>query len=115
MKRKIILALSVVVVLGLSIAAFALTKTTVSSVTAMSCCCCKGDSCPMKKKDVSGKDTASCCDNCDCCKGDSCPMKNKGEKASVMNSDVNKAATDTADCDCSCCHPDKEKTTAPAA
>ena len=116
MKRKIILAISVLVVLGLSIAAFAFTNSTVLSKTATSCCCCSGDSCPMKKKDASGKETASCCDNCDCCKGDSCPMKKKGEKVSALIDNSGTATADKAGCDCPCCHHDmnKEKTDAPA-
>jgi hypothetical protein len=68
MKRQTILAIAALLVFGLGNATFAYTQTT---GTAVSCTCCKGDSCPMKKKDASGKETASCCDDCDCCKGDS--------------------------------------------
>lgn len=113
MKRNIILALSVFMILGLAMSAFAFTTTAFASMTATSCCCCSGDSCPMKKKDATGKEVASCCDNCDCCKGDSCPMKKKGEKMSMPS---DKTAGDK-DCNCSCCHHDKnkEKADAPAA
>ncbi|MFM9903378.1 MAG: hypothetical protein ACKVQJ_02270 [Pyrinomonadaceae bacterium] len=130
MKRKLIMSIALIALFGLSIAVFAYSRTTISSAKAMSCCCCSGDSCPVKNKGASTGETASCCDNCDCCKGDSCPMKHDGEKMAgmpescpMMNKGGNKentavlttAATDhKAGCDCSCCKQDKEKKDVPA-
>ncbi|MEO8572905.1 MAG: hypothetical protein ABI481_02965 [Pyrinomonadaceae bacterium] len=72
--KRIILAISVLLVLGLAVAAIAYNRNTVTQTVAAASCCSHGaDSCPMKK-DAAGKETASCCDE-DCCKGDSCPMK----------------------------------------
>ena len=73
--KRLILAISVLLVLGLAAAAIAYNRTAVAQ-TAMSCCCCSGESCPMKKDSASG-DTASCCKD-DCCKDGSCPMKKDG-------------------------------------
>lgn len=83
MKKRILFAISTLLVLGLAIAAFAFSGTN-TKTSAMDCCanCCAkgGDSCPMKNKDqnASATEKASCCDKDDCCKGDACPMK-KGE------------------------------------
>lgn len=87
MKKKILIALTAILILGLAAAAYAFNKTNVSSKTASSACCCSGDSCPMKSKDAKttgGEKQASCCDKDDCCcKGDSCPMKKQGENTSA--------------------------------
>lgn len=86
MKKRILFAISTLLVLGLAIAAFALTGTKTSNKSADCCamdCCKKSDSCPMKNKDknASGTEKAACCDRDDCCcKGGSCPMKNKENK-----------------------------------
>ena len=130
MKKKMLLAIAAVMVFGLSIAAFAFTTTTLSSATAVSRCCCTGDSCPMKKKDASGKETASCCDGCDCCTGDSCPMrksdhttmtgvkmadgascpmKMKADSASGPSADAEDTKAEAKSGDCPCCSKDKEK------
>ena len=77
MKKRMILALAALLVFGLSIATLAYKQTTATNKTAMSCCCCAGESCPMKAKSADGNEAASCCDNCDCCNGDSCPMMKK--------------------------------------
>ena len=63
------------------------------------------DSCPMKTKDSSGKETASCCDDCNCCKGDSCPMKHKADASQTQIVDVadKQADTTAASCCCPCC------------
>lgn len=105
MKKRIILAIATILVFGLSIAAFAYTQTTGTNGATASCSCCTGDSCPMKTKDASGKETASCCDDCDCCKGDSCPMKMKDEKAAAASADMQNVAVVTSGktCDGSCC------------
>ena len=73
--KRLILAISVLLVLGLAAAAIAYNRTAVAE-TAMSCCCCSGDSCPMKK-DSASKDTASCCAD-GCCKDGTCAMKKDG-------------------------------------
>ena len=133
MNKRILIAIATILVLGLSIAAFALTRTG-DTHNAMSCC---GDSCPMKSKDAKAGETASCCDKCDCCGGDSCPMKANGEKMNAMHSASGKAAScpmmkaesatattvdmkdvtvakDGESCSCSCCGKDKEKKDVPA-
>ncbi len=99
MKKKIILALSVMFILGLTVAVFALSQAkniniasaestatkseNASGEAKTSCCdkadcCCKGDACPMKKQGENA--SANCCSNC--C-GDSCPMKNKSSEAAA--------------------------------
>lgn len=81
MKRKVIMALTVVFALSLAITVFALNQNNVSPKTSADCCA-KKDSCPMKDKQAKS-DKASCCDKDDCCcKGGSCPMKMSGEKTS---------------------------------
>ena len=108
MKQKLLLAVSVLMLFALAVTAFAYSRTSTGLAAAASCCCCSGDSCPLKKKDASGKETASCCDDCDCrkdgkCTGDSCPMKKKGESATKT------ADSDAKSCCCPCCGKDKEK------
>ena len=116
--KRIILAISVLLVLGLAGAAIAYNRTNVE--TAAASCCCSGDSCPMKK-DAAGKEAATCCDE-DCCKGDSCrmkagaaaaahhpdncPMKGKDGQAShdTMTEAQHEAMkADGKSCCCSCC------------
>ena len=43
------------------------------SCCAMTSCCCKGDSCDMKKRDAKNHAAKDGC--CCCCGGDSCDMK----------------------------------------
>jgi hypothetical protein len=118
MKKRILLVISVLLVCGLAVAAYAYSANTPDKA-GMSCCCKGADSCPMMKDKTAGKDAASCCDKEDCCcKGDSCAMKDKtagkdeasccdkedAESCSMMKDkkDDGKAAKP------SCC--DKEKT-----
>ena len=82
--KRLILAISVLPVLGLAAAAIAYNRTAVAE-TAMSCCCCSGDSCPMKK-DSASKDTASCCKD-GCCKDGTCAMKKDGAGSADMPAD----------------------------
>jgi hypothetical protein len=78
MKTRILLAMTVLIVLGLAVAAVAYTRTSLVEPTTMACC---KDSCPMKSKDKNAGEKKECCDKPDCCcKGDSCPMKNKDAK-----------------------------------
>src|SRR5438045_9343684 len=72
--KRLILAISVLLVLGLAVAAIAYNRSAVVE-TAMSCCCCSGDSCPMKKD---GTATADSCCNDGCCKDGSCAMTKDG-------------------------------------
>lgn len=67
MKKQTFLALVVLLFFAFSGASFAYSQLGGSKTAASGCC--KGDSCPMKKKDSSGKAGASGDDNC--CKGDS--------------------------------------------
>ena len=102
MRKNILLLVSVLLLLGIGMAAFANSAFRTVSRTTMSCCCCHGDSCPMKNKDKASADAKSCCDNCDCCTGDSCPMKNK-DKASA-----DKTSADARSCcdNCDSCKGD---------
>jgi hypothetical protein len=79
MKKKVIMALTVLFALCFAITVFALNQSNISARTRVGCCA-KKDSCPMKDKQAKS-DKTSCCDkdSC-CCKGDSCPMKMNGEK-----------------------------------
>ena len=85
MKKRILLVISVLMVLGLTIAAFAYNKT--NNENGAMDCCAKSDSCPMKNKNAQNAEAQakdSCCDMPDCCcNGDSCPMKKQGENASA--------------------------------
>ncbi|PYS98496.1 MAG: hypothetical protein DMF63_15815 [Acidobacteria bacterium] len=113
--KRLILAISVLLVLGLAAAAIAYNRTAVAE-TAMSCCCCAGDSCPMK--DSASGETASCC-NEDCCKDGSCAMKKDAAAAAenmpadcpMMKNKTGEATagehqpmhTDSKSCSCACC------------
>ena len=108
MNKRILLVISVLMLFGLAIVAFAYNQTNTMNQTAMSCCC-KGDSCPMKNKDASASSTAACCDdpNCCCKGGDSCPMKMHGEAVHTATHGEMKLENTTAEhgegCGCPCC------------
>ncbi len=121
MKKRIILAICAMFVLGLTVAAFAFSQAkNVNNTAAESCamkmqnadggqtktsccdkdnCCCKGDSCPMKAQ---GENASASC--CSCC-GDSCPMKDKQAQASSVDMKNVTAATGESCCQkgASCC------------
>lgn len=101
MNKRIIALLAFIAVFGLALFAIAQTTNVPNERS-----CCSKDSCPMKKKDTSGKASASCCDNCDCCKdgkcsGDSCPMKkHAGETKTTSVSESGESKNCCEDCDC---------------
>jgi len=104
MKKKVIMALTVVFALSLAITVYALNQTNISSNHTAADCCAKKDSCPMKDKQEANADKTSCCDKDDCCKsGDSCPMKTNGEKTDgkkdscPMKKDAEKQTTSSVD------------------
>ncbi len=87
MKKKFLLVLTAVFVLGLAMAAYAFNQTNNPNNIASASCCSKSESCPLKNKNgqtAENNSKASCCDNADCCcKGDSCPTKAQGENSSA--------------------------------
>src|SRR5437868_10787360 len=87
MKRQLMLAFAMLFVFGLGTATLAATDC---------CSCCKGDSCPMKQKEVSGKE-ASCCDDCDC-RGDA-----KTAKTVVASYFKGQPIYKTGKTKCKCC------------
>jgi len=108
MNKRILLVISVLMLFGLAIMAYAYNTSTVTDQTAMSCCC-KGDSCPMMNKDASASSTVPCCDdpNCCCKGGGSCPMKMQGEAVHTAThgemKHENTAAEHGEGCGCTCC------------
>ncbi|MEJ7847055.1 MAG: hypothetical protein WKF92_03085 [Pyrinomonadaceae bacterium] len=106
MKKKIFLAVSMMMVLALAAVAFAYNQSATNNTAKMDCCKSK-DSCPMKNMSADSK-SESCCDDANCCckSGDSCPMKTgEAAKASHQMNDMNHeaAAGEHKTCDCSCC------------
>lgn len=84
MKKRIIVALTVVIALGLAMAVYALNQNYTSTHNPTA------DSCPMKDKHASGQTTA-CCDNDNCCcKTGNCPMNKHSEMASMENCPMKK-------------------------
>ena len=115
MKKRILLAITVLMVFGLAIVAFAYNKTNHTSHKASMDCCCKDGVCPMKNKDASTADTkaTSCCDMPDCCckgGGESCPMKNKGEASQKTDVDLKNVTVVTGEENCTkeCCKNKKK-------
>ncbi len=81
MRSKILVIITTVLLFGVGFAVYAYNSTqSITESVAASCCCCSGDSCPMKAKDA--KATGEASHEC-CCKGDgaSCPMKSKDGKS----------------------------------
>ncbi len=94
MKKRILLAITVLLVFGLTIAAFAYNKTNTTNQATMDCCT-KSDDCPMKSKDADSTVKKDCC-----LKDDSCPMKDKQtQTSSVDMKNVTVASSE------SCCQP----------
>jgi hypothetical protein len=89
MKKQTLLAIAALMIFGLGAGTLAYQQTGSTARSATSCCCCKGDSCPMKQKDASGKETAVTHENCDCCAGcaESCPMMKKDADGKAMKMD----------------------------
>ena len=87
MKKKLLIVLTAVFVLGLAMAAYAFNQTNNPNKKASASCCSKSEVCPLKNKNEQtavNHSKTSCCDNADCCcKGDSCPMKAQGENSSA--------------------------------
>lgn len=135
MKNKIFIIATVMAVLGLAAAVYALNGgSAVTDVAAKTSCCKKdgADSCPMKAKEKkehkSEHASMSCCGDscmmkkgegtmsahdgkacCDCC-GDSCPLKAKGNAATAVKASDSEAG----ECCCSggnCCCTAKNKET----
>lgn len=113
MKKRILMVATVLVVLGMAIAAVAYQRASVSGNHAAMSCCCKGDSCPMKAQNAAAGHTATeCCEDPRCCckgEGDACPMK-KGEGAHTVGAEMKHTAMDgkTECCSCPCCKKDSE-------
>lgn len=86
MKKKFLIALTAVFVLGLAMAVYAFNQPNNSGKTTASCCA-KSDACPLKNKNAAtaeNQSADSCCDKADCCcKSGACPMKAKGEKGAA--------------------------------
>ena len=113
MKKRIILAVSVLLVFGLAIVVFAYNRSNHSSHQAEMSCCCKDGSCPMKNKDAaSTADMKDCCDMPDCCckGGESCPMKKQGETSQTTSVDMKNVTVAAGDenCCCACCKNKKQ-------
>lgn len=89
MKKKFLVALTAVFVLGLAMAVYAFNKTNDSGVTSAASHSAVKDDCPLKNKAgqtvaAENDSTESCCDKADCCcKTGACPMKASGEKSAA--------------------------------
>src|SRR5205085_171648 len=93
MKKRFLLIISLLILVGLGIATVVYTQTS-SSKPAVACCC-KDGSCPMKSH--SGDQSTAMKDgktDCPCCKDDNCPMKKDNASAAAQGQPA---------CDCDCC------------
>ncbi len=94
MKKRILLAISLLLVFGLTITAFAYNQASKTNQTAMSCCA-KSDDCPLKNKNADSTAKEDCC-----MKDDSCPMKDK--QAQTSSIDMKNVVVVSGE---SCCQP----------
>ena len=98
MKKKFLLAISLMLVFGLAAVTFAISSSNVNTNAAASCCCCNGDSCPLKSKDAGkteGEQKAVCCDK-------ETSAQKDGETAQTAPMDMTNVTVITAKG--SCCH-----------
>jgi hypothetical protein len=96
MKKKIIMALTVVFALCLAVTVFAFNQSNVSTKTSADCCD-KKDDCPMKNKSAT-TDKKDCCD-----KADDCPMKKQNAEKQTTNIDMTNVTV--AGSSENCCQP----------
>ena len=110
MRKRILAVISVFLLLGMAIAAAAYQRTPARTEASMACCCCTGDSCPMKANgEAAGEATACCGDKC-CCKAgnaDSCPMKKTGDAAKADSASGAQPDQEKKEGCCSCCKQTK--------
>jgi hypothetical protein len=91
MKKKFLIALTAVFVLGLAMAVYAYKQTNNANKAVTASCCGKADSCPVKNHNASKTNlSVSCCDREDCCckTGDACPLKNKQAQTETKEASV---------------------------
>ena len=96
MNKRIFFIAAAFLVFGLTIAAYAFNSASIYDTGTAGVACCKGDSCPMKKKDASVKNNASHSDDRACCKDGMCAMK-KGDAAKAGHGDCCKMKKAHAD------------------
>lgn len=110
MKKVTISIITLIMTLGIAAVAYSYgDPCCTKDAKAVACACCKGDSCPMKRKDTPENKAGSCCDKCDGCKGDSCPMKKK-DAPKPPGGESHKGGKH-ADHACACCAAKKQTET----